>query len=120
MEPLSSSTSSPSKQESIVYAPVTCFPKGESSNDVAKRANVFVDLIIPHIIQAARKSAWKSEEEPSTKIAVVSHGIAISELIGALLQRDSNATAPAETRRGLLNTAWTRLVVGLEVKAPNA
>lgn len=92
------------------------FPNGESSEDVAQRVDTFIsEYIIPHVL-----ASLPDEEEP-LNIFVVSHGIAISELIGAFLRRDPSRTeqlAP-EAWRGLMNTAWTRLIVSLGQVSPH-
>lgn len=117
--PPSGSAEADAKDEGIrdrdgKYAPLTSrtsrFPNGESSEDVAHRVDNFISqYITPHVL-----ASLPDEEEP-LNIFVVSHGIAISELIGALLRRDSSraSTAP-ETWRGLRNTGWTRIIVGLQ------
>ncbi|KAF8318986.1 phosphoglycerate mutase-like protein, partial [Clavulina sp. PMI_390] len=93
------------------YAPLTSrtsrFPNGESSDDVARRVDRFIsEFLIPHVL------ASLPDEEPPLNIFVVSHGIAIAELIGALLRRDPSVEEQApETWRGLVNTGWTRLEV---------
>jgi len=111
--------SSDSKDEGVKdkdgkYSPLSSrtsrFPNGESSEDVAQRVDTFIsEYIVPHVL-----ASLPDEEEP-LNIFVVSHGIAISELIGAFLRRDPSRAqqlAP-EAWRGLMNTGWTRLVVSL-------
>ena len=87
------------------------FPEGESLEDVAARADRFID---ERIISLVDSSIGKLAGEVA--IFIVAHGIVISELIGAIVSRDTRKVpAPSETWRGLRNTAWTRLEVGLEV-----
>ncbi|KZP33702.1 phosphoglycerate mutase [Athelia psychrophila] len=81
------------------------FPGGESLDDLARRAAQAVEaLVMPAVWRAARAG------EKGGRIAVVSHGLCISELIPALLRKDANAP-PRQDFRGLMNTAWTRVTV---------
>jgi broad specificity phosphatase PhoE len=83
------------------------FPNGESLNDVAARTDVAIqNNIIPSVLKGKGKNA------DETHILFVSHGIAISETIGALLRR-SVGNIPNQHRKGLVNTGWTRLIIGL-------
>jgi broad specificity phosphatase PhoE len=83
------------------------FRDGESLNDVAARTDVAIQNdIIPSVLKAKGKNA------DETHILFVSHGIAISETIGALLRR-SVGNIPNQHRKGLVNTRWTRLIIGL-------
>ncbi|KAF8133871.1 histidine phosphatase superfamily [Boletus edulis] len=68
------------------------FPDGESLDDVA-----------PHLSRAI-------SGVEDIHVAVVSHGLCISELVPALLKR-SVGGSPAKDYRGLQNTAWTRVTV---------
>ncbi|KAG8725627.1 hypothetical protein FRC09_000014 [Ceratobasidium sp. 395] len=87
------------------------FPNGESSNDVARRGEQFFDQYLTSIVKEA-----KGRPIGGINVVVVSHGIAIAENIGALFRR----SVEAEDREfkgsflGLMNTAWTRVIVGLE------
>lgn len=86
------------------------FPEGESLDDLAARANKAVDdLLLPYVWSAAR------EGSQGIHVAIVSHGLCISELLPALLVRDQSGIHPGHRYRGLLNTAWTRVTV--KVKA---
>ena len=51
-------------------------------------------------------------------VAVVSHGLCISELISATLRKDKDAATGGPEKRwtGLLNTAWTRVTVEIPVR----
>lgn len=89
------------------------FPAGESLVDVSQRTGeAFDEFVMPHV----RNSVGKPLGE--VNVVFVSHGIAISECIGAVLKRAVNG-AGADPKRwtGLKNTAWNRLVIGMEVSA---
>lgn len=86
------------------------FPNGECVNDVAARAEHAInDLVLKPYLPRAISSG-----DQDTHVAVVSHGICISELIPALLKRNDGG-APTKDYRGLLNTAWTRVTVQVKV-----
>lgn len=94
----------------VLHSWVHKFPEGESLDDLAARANKAVDdLLLPHVWSAARAG------DQELHVAVVSHGLCISELVPALLVRDQSGIHPGHRYRGLLNTAWTRVTV--KVKA---
>ncbi|CUA74412.1 hypothetical protein RSOLAG22IIIB_11210 [Rhizoctonia solani] len=99
------------------------FQNGESLNDVAHRADRFIDTyLVPLIDQSVHKSAGE------VNVVVVSHGICIAETLGALTRRcvyvDTNGWSGRF--RGLHNTAWTRVLVGVaneslsETSTPNS
>jgi broad specificity phosphatase PhoE len=93
----------------VLYGPTEKFPDGESKIDLEARATQAVkELVIPHVYQAARTG------ERSVHIAVVSHGLCISELVPALL--NWGLYARDEDFSGLKNTAWTRVEVALKVR----
>ncbi|KAF8513760.1 histidine phosphatase superfamily [Gautieria morchelliformis] len=84
---------------------------GESLNDLELRVNrALEDLIMPWVY--SDKSYGKGEGE--VHLAVVSHGLCISELISALVKMDANGYGQGEDYRGLVNTAWTRVTVCLK------
>lgn len=86
------------------------FPEGESLDDLYVRATKAIDtLVMPHVWKAAR------EGKTGVNIALASHGLCISELIPALLVKDEKGIHPGDKYRGLLNTAWTRVTVEVEV-----
>ncbi|KAH7885210.1 histidine phosphatase superfamily [Phlebopus sp. FC_14] len=86
------------------------FPGGESVNDLAQRADQAIrELVLPHV-----REATKSEGQ-DVHIALVSHGLCISQLVAALVNRNDGG-APDADYRGLMNTAWTRVTV--QVKGP--
>ena len=86
------------------------FPEGESLDDLAARAKQAVDdLLLPYVWSAARGG------DHGLHVAIVSHGLCISELVPALLVRDQSGIHPGHRYRGLLNTAWTRVTVKVKV-----
>lgn len=86
------------------------FPNGESLNDVAARAERFMnDLVLKPYLSRAISSGVED-----VHVAVVSHGLCISELVPALL-RWNDGSASTEDYRGLQNTAWTRVTVQVKV-----
>ncbi|KAL4069953.1 histidine phosphatase superfamily [Scleroderma yunnanense] len=94
-----------SGQYPVLFDPVLKFPDGESLNDLAERADQAIrELVLPHVLQAARP---ESEDD---HIALVSHGLCISQMVAALVRRNHGG-APHRDYRGLLNTAWTRVTV---------
>lgn len=113
------------KRKSPLSDRKTCFPNGESSEDVARRVDAFISkFIIPHVLESSSSppnddndvNTEQQQQQEPLNIVIVSHGIAISELIGALFRRGSQATRSAcapESWRGMVNTAWTRLTVSL-------
>lgn len=113
--PSSSSSSYNTRDKNISYAPpvdrYTRFPNGESCEDVAQRVDAFIsEFIIPHMLESL------PDDNPPLNIVVVSHGIAIAELIGAFLRRDAtHSLSSPGTWRGLTNTGWTQLSVSLQV-----
>jgi broad specificity phosphatase PhoE len=87
------------------------FPEGESINELARRAKEAITaLVLPHV--------WRTAKEGKTGIhvAVVSHGLCISQIISELLKMSANHHEE-EDYSGLLNTAWTRVVIDIEVCA---
>ncbi|KAH9841642.1 phosphoglycerate mutase-like protein [Rhodofomes roseus] len=85
------------------------FPEGESLDDLAARAKKAVDeLLMPYVWQAAMAG------DNGLHIAIVSHGLCISELIPALLVKDQSGLHPGHRYKGLLNTAWTRVTVNVK------
>ena len=90
------------------------FPEGESLDMMYTRAKRAIDeCVTPHVWKAAR------EGRTGVHIALASHGLCISELIPALLAKDDRfkGTHMGAKYRGLLNTAWTRLTIEVEVSA---
>ena len=88
------------------------FPNGESLNELRERAERAInDIIVPYIWRAAHKG------EPA-HIAIVSHGLCISELVAAVVRNDENLSKNASGHQwtGLRNTAWTRLEIDVAVR----
>ena len=85
------------------------FPNGESAKDLNERAKTaHAKFVLPHVFQAAK------EGKTGIHIAIVSHGLCISAMIYELLKMNTvqgGATNSWTDCLGLLNTAWTRVVV---------
>lgn len=80
------------------------FPEGESLNDLSRRAGeALQECVLPHL----------RGQNADEHILLASHGLCISELVAALVRLDPDAE-PGLDYRGLLNTAWTRIVVSLK------
>ncbi|KAG9103172.1 hypothetical protein FRC06_011872 [Ceratobasidium sp. 370] len=90
------------------------FENGESLNDVARRGDKFFEQHLAPILNEA-----KSRPAGEVNVVVVSHGIAIAETLGALVRRSVHVEKDGWTGRfrGLHNTAWTRVAIGLEDEA---
>ena len=63
------------------------------------------------------------EKKENVHVALVSHGLCISELVAAVLgldyeRRSKGLEVPDRAYAGLLNTAWTRATIDLAVCAP--
>jgi broad specificity phosphatase PhoE len=85
------------------------FPEGESLDDLGRRASqALQELIMPHVWKAAR------EGRKGVHVAVVSHGLCISEFITMLLKKDAKG-GQIKDYRGLMNTGWTRVTVDIQV-----
>ncbi|KAI0043447.1 phosphoglycerate mutase-like protein [Auriscalpium vulgare] len=84
------------------------FPDGESVLELAARARrALAEAVMPHVWHAAR------EGRKGVHVAVVSHGLCISQLVAELLKK-SAVPFPEGDHRGLANTAWTRLTVDVK------
>ena len=91
------------------------FPEGESLHDLSSRAAQAIDeCVMPHIWEAAR-SGWKGGH-----IALVSHGLCISEMVPALLRKAAKGDQAGGEYRGLMNTAWTRVTIDVKVRRASA
>jgi len=92
----------------IQHQPWQKFPGGESLVDLALRADQAVkDVILPHVLALSKAG------KPEAHIAVASHGLLIAEMIPALLKLDPNSSEARTTYRGMLNSAWARVTVGI-------
>lgn len=94
----------------VLYERWQKFPGGESLDDVVQRAEQAIDeLVMPHVCEAVK------DGKKNVHIAIVSHGICISELIPVLVLKDEGHQHPGHRWRGLRNTAWTRITVDVKV-----
>ncbi|KAH9179133.1 phosphoglycerate mutase-like protein [Lactarius sanguifluus] len=83
------------------------FPEGESIKDLAERARKGLEIfVLPHV--------WRAAEEGKTgiHIAVVSHGLCITELVSELLKKSAEEVRKPQVN--LENTGWIRVVVDIE------
>ena len=97
----------------VILNRVDRFPEGESLNDVQVRAERAIEEhVMPNVWKMARSGK-------DLHVAVVSHGLCISELISAALMKDKDAASGGPEKRwtGLLNTAWTRVTVEIPVRS---
>ncbi|KAL5519845.1 hypothetical protein ACEPAG_1505 [Sanghuangporus baumii] len=93
----------------VIYNRKDKLPDGESLNDLQARAErAMEEIVMPHVWNAA-KTGEKAH------IAIVSHGLCVSELIAALVRKDRDVQARAQGGKwtGLMNTAWTRVTIDL-------
>lgn len=87
------------------------FPGGESTNELRQRAHrAITTIVLPHVWQAAK------EGKTGIHVAVVSHGLCINQMISEFLKMSANQATGVVDYPGLLNTAWTRLVIDIEVR----
>jgi broad specificity phosphatase PhoE len=88
------------------------FPEGESLDDLARRAEeATTDIIMPYV----RKAAREGRQDDDVKVAIVSHGLCISEIVAALVRMDTEHRGRGVDYRGLANTAWTRVTIDIKV-----
>ncbi|KAI0252446.1 phosphoglycerate mutase, partial [Lactifluus subvellereus] len=94
----------------ILYGADEKFPGGESGNDLAERAKkAITQLVLPHVWQAAKQGRTEIH------VAIVAHGLCISNMITELLGMSVNINeGELGAYDGLLNTAWTRVVIDIE------
>ncbi|KAH9080613.1 hypothetical protein EDB83DRAFT_998575 [Lactarius deliciosus] len=82
------------------------FPGGESAKDMAKRARIGLEqFVFPHVWQAAKG-------EIGIHVAVVGHGLCITELVSELLKKSAKEVRNPQVN--LMNTGWIRVVVDIE------
>lgn len=99
----------------VLYDRAEKFPDGESLNDLQERAERAMNEIVMPFVWETAKTGYRND---GAHIAVVSHGLCISELIAALARKDKDAKFAGKggkTWTGLLNTAWTRLTIDVVV-----
>jgi broad specificity phosphatase PhoE len=86
------------------------YPGGESLLDLAERSKkAITQLLLPHMQKVVK------EGSTGIHVAVVSHGLCLGEMISELLKMSANQAV--ETKyNGLENTAWTRVVINIEVR----
>ncbi|KAF8155658.1 phosphoglycerate mutase [Crassisporium funariophilum] len=91
----------------VLYQRDERFPEAESLDDLAARADVAIkECVLPHVPDAPHPVG----QDSGVHIAIASHGLCIAELVGALLRLDPEADKD-ENYAGLMNTAWTRVVI---------
>lgn len=92
----------------ILYSRSARFPEGESLDDLAVRAEkAIIECVLPHVL------------EDGAHIVIAGHGVCIGELIVALVRLDPDSRGDV-SYMGLLNTAWTRVIVSIKVHIHNA
>lgn len=85
------------------------FPGGESLEDLAHRAEQAIkDIILPYVLQ-------EGTQGDHAHVAIVSHGLCISEMV-AMLVRKGGQLAEAREYRGLINTGWAAITVKTKVR----
>ncbi len=85
------------------------FPEGESIKDLAERGRTGLEkFVLPHVWQAAK------EGKTGIHVAVVSHGLCITELVSELLKMSAKQVSNPKDIR-LSNTGWIQVVVDIEV-----
>ncbi|EJD50631.1 phosphoglycerate mutase-like protein [Auricularia subglabra TFB-10046 SS5] len=89
------------------------YPEGESRDDVRARGRrVLASFLMPHVLAARGHPAGE------THVAIVSHGICIAELLGAVLERVPSASRGDYWFGGVHNTGWHAMEVGLLDEEP--
>ncbi|CAG7853527.1 SubName: Full=Uncharacterized protein {ECO:0000313/EMBL:CCA72977.1} [Serendipita indica DSM 11827] len=113
-------TSAHETEEEVYYSIYTRhekFPEGESLDDLAERAEKALDETVwPHVQQILDDKGPGLGKD--NHIVIVSHGLAISELVAALLRRSPIPPPIGVSYRGLQNTAWTQLEITIEHRPP--
>lgn len=95
------------------------FPEGESLDDLRDRAERAMDELVMSYVWEEAKSKARGEATGDIHLAVVSHGLCISELVAALMRKNTGPRAQGNVGdkwTGLLNTAWTRVVINVDVR----
>lgn len=84
------------------------FDQGESLNNLARRTEQAVrECVLPHLVKEDDGGNLRN-----IHVALASHGLAISEMVAALLRLDPEFKID-RSYSGLANTAWTRVRVGV-------
>lgn len=93
----------------ILSGRAEAFPGGESLDALRARAarDVLDALLMPHV--------WRARGGEAT-VACVSHGLCISELCAAILERAPDDVGKRYAFAGLANTAWHCLRIGMKVR----
>ncbi|THU92555.1 phosphoglycerate mutase [Dendrothele bispora CBS 962.96] len=96
----------------VLYERHEKFPEGESLDDLQERAERAVkECVMPHLEEIQKKDDV-GDDHPNRHIVMTSHGLCISELVGAVVRLDPSWPAGAsEQYKGLMNTAWVRVVI---------
>ena len=88
------------------------FDGGESLDDVAVRADKAIkECVAPYVV----KAAGRDPGDAPIHIAIASHGLAISEVVAALIRLDPSSDR-SKSYKGLRNTAWARVEMKLRVR----
>jgi broad specificity phosphatase PhoE len=86
------------------------FLNGESLDDLAVRAQQAIqEIILPYVWEAAKTGFH------GTHVAIVSHGLILSEIMTALLEKDALGRGQQMAFRGHKNTAWSRVTITVKV-----
>jgi len=95
----------------VLYGRDEKYPKAESLNELARRAQVAIrECVLPHLPTAP----IPEDQHSGVHVALASHGLCIGELVSAVIALDPEADKE-QTHYGLENTAWTRLDVRVRV-----
>ncbi|THU96846.1 phosphoglycerate mutase-like protein [Dendrothele bispora CBS 962.96] len=93
------------------------FPNGESKDDVARRAERVIQKLIIPIVKGEEECIKKKRDQgvsgsaPDARVAIVSHGVFLRELLYALHRRNGSL---AEYKY-LETTGWTEVKIQLKV-----
>jgi broad specificity phosphatase PhoE len=88
------------------------YPEGECTDDLARRAEQAIEeIVMPYVWQAAKEGLIEMH------VAIVSHGLSISEIVAALVRKDAGEGTGIRHYRGLMNTAWTRVSIEVKVRS---
>lgn len=99
----------------VIHGRKAKFPEGESLDDLRDRAKQAIrELLLPIVRDAVK------EKKQDVHVALVSHGLCISEMVATLVsldyeRRSRGLEVPDRQYAGLMNTAWTRATIDLAV-----